>query len=275
MIAKMRRAKLIYEPHEFETGTSNSTFLKNHLSNLVERILISRIDLLIVVSECVAQAYETLYTNVKPFVIRNLSTTFPVEERILLNKNIRADLGVKTTELLFIYQGLLSKERGTEQICRAFTKLDMKAHIIFIGNGPYEQNVRKFCSTYSNIHWMNMVPTYHIDTLTRQCDAGIIFLDPSCLNHEYALPNKFFQYLSSGLPVLASDRRQLQVYIDGWKLGWTFQNEIDLVERIQNMNKSILLFASSAIEKFNSENNWEIEEQKLKALYEQVLEEIR
>jgi glycosyltransferase involved in cell wall biosynthesis len=36
-------------------------------------------------------------------------------------------------------------------------------------------------------------------------DVGVVLTDDSCLNHRLSLPNKLFQYVQAGLPVVVSD----------------------------------------------------------------------
>jgi glycosyltransferase involved in cell wall biosynthesis len=53
-------------------------------------------------------------------------------------------------------------------------------------------------------------------------DAGIWTLPNLCKNFYYALPNKIFEYLAAGLPVLAADFPEARRLIEGYRVGLCF-----------------------------------------------------
>ena len=46
-------------------------------------------------------------------------------------------------------------------------------------------------------------------------------LEDTCENHRLALPNKAFEYIAAGLPVVASDLPELRRLVDQFGIGWT------------------------------------------------------
>ncbi len=270
-ISLMKGAKLVYEPHEFETETHSVSEMRKKLSRFVEGAFIKYVDLFYVVSDGISKEYKKLYPSMNPHVVRNLPSTVGRNlEAMVQNRDIRREFNVGKDDLLFVYQGILAPERGTEFICQAFRDLPRNSHILFIGDGASKEVVVENSKIYKNIHYIGMVGQVELSLLTMQCDIGVVFLDESCLNHELALPNKFFQYLSCTIPVLVSDRLEMGNYIDEWKIGWKFNSEQNFLEKILSLNHNEVAKAKFEINKFNSENNWEKEEIKLLSILSSI-----
>jgi glycosyltransferase involved in cell wall biosynthesis len=91
------------------------------------------------------------------------------------------------------------------------------------------------------------------------------------LNHEYALPNKLFEYIQSGLCVLVSDLVEMKQLVSQYDVGQVFirDNSIDLEDKLSYLiaNKSRVSHYKSMAIRAAEELNWEEEEKKLFALY--------
>ena len=63
------------------------------------------------------------------------------------------------------------------------------------------------------------VPPDELLTYTASAAGGVTLLENTCLNHRYALPNKLFEYLAAGLPVLASDLPAIRQVVEPFDVG--------------------------------------------------------
>ena len=59
------------------------------------------------------------------------------------------------------------------------------------------------------------VPPELVEAYASSADVGVSPIVPSCLNYRYSLPNKLFQYMAAGIPVVASDFRQVREVVEG------------------------------------------------------------
>jgi glycosyltransferase involved in cell wall biosynthesis len=273
MIKIWKEADLVYEPHEFEIDTSNSGLVKRTILKNLEKRLIKHADLFYVVSEEIAIEYSKHYPSAQIEIIRNI----PEEDRSIKAKlscdNLRKEYGLFSNEVLFLYQGILAPERGTEMICSIFAECGVSAHVLFIGEGESEKYVESMANLHPNIHLKGMLSESDLKTITSQCDVGLVHLDDSCLNHELALPNKFFQYLQAQIPVLAVNRRQLREYVEKHDLGWVYQTKDEFKALVSSIQKSEIEGKKTKIEVFNLEHNWEKEKAKLMNIYLKLKED--
>ena len=70
------------------------------------------------------------------------------------------------------------------------------------GFGQHEQWIRKVTSQCQNIEFFGKIPYAEVIAKERQCDILTAIYDPAFPNHKYAAPNKFYESLMLGKPVL-------------------------------------------------------------------------
>jgi glycosyltransferase involved in cell wall biosynthesis len=212
------KAKLIYDAHELETETMALYGIRKILSKILERIFIYYTDQVIVVSHSIAKWYQNTYYLNNIHVIRNFPYRLDGEGNF--PNVLRIDLNIRDDEMIFIYQGVLSRGRGIELLLNVFSELDKKRHVVFMGYGILEDIVKEYANNYSNIHFWPAVKPNEIIRYTMCADIGICLINNICLSYYYALPNKLFEYITSGLPVVVSDFPEMRKIIDDYKCGW-------------------------------------------------------
>lgn len=204
----LKRCQLIYDPHELETEVAGAAGFKQKVAKILERKFIPFADKTIVVSESIRDWYIDEY-GLKPedtYTIRNI----PIgrSEKIENSDLFRSEFSIPKESMIFLYQGNISKVRGCDTILKLFESLDNDRHIVFMGNGDgFVEVIKSASATHSNIHYKEAVPYSDIAKYTGSADMGLHFIKVGdILNHKYCMPNKLFEYLLFGLPVIVNSK---------------------------------------------------------------------
>lgn len=265
-------AKLVYDTHELETETNGSKGIRKKLAKFMERLLIKKADMVLAVSENIADWYVNEYNIKRPEVILNAPKLFEQKKTNYFRKN----LGIKDDSVIVLYQGGLSKGRGVDLLLNAFkAREDDKVVIVFMGYGELEEEIRKVSSEKNNIFFHPAVSPDIVLEYTSSADIGISFIENTCLSYYYCLPNKLFEYAMAGLPVIISNMKEMRETLERYDMGIVVKDE-----SIDAINSAIDKILESDIEKMKKnarkcaeENSWEKQEIKMINEYKRVLDE--
>jgi N-acetyl sugar amidotransferase len=263
-------ATLIYEPHELATRTATYNGVRVRLGALVEGILIRRAARTIVVSPSIAEQYRRDYGLDDVTVVMNApalgSPEAPRRERVLRDR-----FGIPDGHLVFMYQGLLEERRGVRWLLDAFRHVPPDRHIVFMGFGAMESAIKGAEADATNIHFHSAVPDGDLPYYTAGADVGFALLADDCLNHRFALPNKFFQYLHAGLPVIASDLPEMGAIIDKFGCGWRVPPSADAIsECLLTIDDRAIAERRAGVLLARNELQWDREADKLAAVYKDL-----
>ena len=266
-------SKLIYDTHELETETSQKSKIKKYIAKLLEIIFIKYVDHVFVVSESISNWYHEKYKIKKPTVIYNS----PILKKNLKKNILREKFKLKKNQKIFLYQGGMSKERGVELILEVFSKRNSNnAVVIFMGFGPLKKLVKKLSTKYKNIYYHPPVSREILLDYTASADFGFALLENSCLNHDYCLGNKFFEYICAGVPPIVSNLREMKKFIKFYDCGFsTNSNGKDLnnlIDRLIKINLKTKIRNCKTAAKIHC---WQQQEKKLINEYKFILNDNR
>jgi glycosyltransferase involved in cell wall biosynthesis len=217
-------ATLVYDSHELATGVPYHSKLWTALVGSLERHVVPRCAGVITVSDGIAERLQRRYgLQRRPTVIRNVSDLPPPREVGGQVDDLRAELGVGTAPLA-IHHGAVAADRGGEVLIGALARLD-GAHLLFLGaEGPFAEGLERLAARLGvaeRVHLRPPAPLAELLSFTAQADVGVTLLQDTCENHRLALPNKVFEYVAAGIPVLAADLPELRALIGRYGIGWT------------------------------------------------------
>jgi glycosyltransferase involved in cell wall biosynthesis len=257
LLKKWYGARLVYDTHELETETNGSRGFRKKLAKIVERFCISFTDQIFVVSDSIAREYAKMYAIPAPPVVLNC----PPYRKPLKSDYFRKHFGIPDDAIIFLYQGGLSQSRGVPVILEAFKQLahPLKA-VVFMGYGVMEEEIKYAARKSSNIFFQPAVPPDVVLEYTASADVGMHFIQNTCLNHYYCLPNKLFEYTMAGLPVIVSNMYEMSNFVRNNHIGVVARDEsvaalIDAVSEIAQLNLAEMKRnALAAAEQYNWEN---------------------
>lgn len=217
LAARLARARLVYDTHELATGVAYRTRRYARLVWVIERLFVPRADAVVTVSEGIAARLGELYRLQRPaLVVRNLPDT-DIDGPA---SGLRAALGLADETPIVLHQGAPAPDRGCETLVRAAAELG-GVHVVFLGDGEpgYVERLRALAADAERVHFLPARPPETLLAATRDADVGVSLLEPICENHRLALPNKVFEYVAAGVPVVASDLPELRRLIESTGVG--------------------------------------------------------
>lgn len=265
-LAKLTRSKIIYDAHELETEKNGMGGFRKKISVIVEKLCLKLCTKVSVVGFEIAKHYEEKY-NIKPYVILNIPYLNNGET---LNNNLfRKEFNLEDTDTIFLYQGLLGKGRGIENLIHAFTSLNQPSKkLIFMGYGTLEEYVKEYASKHKNIIYKEAVSPKEVMSYTCSADFGLSMIENTSLSYYYSLPNKLFEYTQAEIPVIVSDNIEMKNLVEKSSIGYSIKNETSqIVDLISKINKQDKTNFKDALIKFKNEFNWNKQELTLKEIY--------
>ena len=139
-----------------------------------------------------------------------------------------------------------------------------------MGYGVLEDMVKEYENNFSNIHFQPAVKPEEGINYTKSADVGIHLLENTCLNHYYSLPNKVFEYIFSGLPLIVTNFPDMGKLIDDYQCGWKVSvDEKSVVDLIEHISKEDIKEKRNNAINCRDNFGWDKEEEKLLKIYGQ------
>ncbi len=209
--------KIVYDSHEYAINDMpNQSALSIKAKYWLERFLIRFTDHVITVSDSIANEYERLYKIPKPHLILNCPVYIEQRKQDLF----RVNLGIRSDQTIFLYQGGLGKGRGIELLLQAFMELKNDNNILIcMGYGPLQSLIQQRADASANIFFHEAVSPDILLDYTSSADYGISFIEDTCLSYRYCLPNKMFEYIMAGIPVITSNLFEMRSLVEKENIG--------------------------------------------------------
>lgn len=264
---KKNNCKLIYDTHELETERSSSSGMFKKVLRLIEKFFIEYSDHIFVVSDSIGEWYKEAYGLENISVVKNI----PLKREFIKGSDkLRERFKIPAERILYIFQGGFHSDRGIEMLLSVFSKPDITDHIVFMGFGHLEEEIKAFEKEHTNIHFHEAVPVDQLLEYTTSADIGFSLTENVCLNHYYSLPNKIFEYVMSGIPCIASDFPDMGGFIKKHNCGWTtLPEEAGVYVLVKKISMNEVKEKKASIENLlkREDFGWQSEKKKLEAVY--------
>jgi glycosyltransferase involved in cell wall biosynthesis len=120
----------------------------------------------------------------------------------------RSELGIHNGELAVCYIANLGRERRIEPLLQAVGGDDRFVCVIG-GDGPQADLVRQYASRHANIRYLGRVSPHDVSRITAACDVLYYGFDETNPNARWSAPNKLFEAIAAGKPILSGDYGEL------------------------------------------------------------------
>ena len=205
--AKRPGTRLVYDSHELATQRSRMGWLRRRWAAWNERRGLRHVDELVMTTRSRAQYQVDRYGIEFPTLIRNVPELIEIEAGWDLHER----LAIPADRRILLYQGSIQEYRGIEETIEAVTMLE-DCVLVVIGYGYHrpalEAMVRERGLT-ELVKFFGPIPNDELLYYTASADVGMCVIRGESLSYRWSLPNKLFEYMMAGIPVVASDYEEM------------------------------------------------------------------
>jgi glycosyltransferase involved in cell wall biosynthesis len=276
--ARFKRKKIVFDIFDLHSeahfGTSKVWIRKTIQS--MERFFINHSDAVIIVDDSRRKQIK----GTKP---RKLEVIYNVPD-VSLVESVRAFERSEIKEenlkrrLRIGYVGVLQEGRMLMELLDLVGKSD-DFELFIAGFGLLEDIVKKSSQEYPNIHFFGKVSYEEALRIYSKCDVVFAVYDPNVPNHRYSSPNKVFEAMALGKPVIVASGMGIDNIVKSEELGFVIKygdkNELlstlNLVKSYSN--EKMALWSKKLIDLFAKKYSSDKMKLRLQNLYNKLLEE--
>lgn len=274
----IRRKPLVYDTHEYFLGMPELNG-RPHVKKIwqrVEAFIFPRLQHIYTICDSFRDLYYKDYGK-SLGVVRNVPYRKTSGIDTPLPKGLEELLPKEKFFLLFQGAGI-NPERGVEELVLAMQYLDAgQFHLVIIGGGESWEHIGRLVADQQlsdRITLISKIPFEQLRAITRRAHLGLSLDKPNNINHIYGLPNKIFDYLHSGVPVLVSRLVELEKIVDAYDVGDFIENHepAHIARKIEAIGSDPARLERWKIntEKVRQELCWENEGRVVLTIFEQV-----
>ena len=218
LIHKIKGVPIVYDSHEYFTEVPE---LVNRPRTQavwiwIESWIFPKLKDVFTVNDSIAELFEKDY-GLRPRVVRNI----PVKKE-KVKPATRKELGLSEDKKILILQGSgINVQRGSEEMVEAMKYID-NAVLLVVGGGDVVDTLKQMAENSElkgRVVFKPKQPYQKLMQLTTAADLGLTLDKDTNLNYRFSLPNKLFDYIHAGIPVLASPLPEIKKVIEEYDIG--------------------------------------------------------
>ncbi len=272
VVEKMRCKFLFYDTHEYFTGVPElrNSPLKRKIWKAIENYIFPKLKVVYTINDSVRNKYFEEYGN-QIGVVRNVPITKKVNPLILPAK--------WENKIILLLQGAgINEGRGGLKLVEAMKFLPDNYLLLFIGSGTQWNIIKDKRIEWqlgSKVEMLDKLPPSELQKYTAIAHIGFSLDSFEDLNCLYNLPNKIFDYMHAGVPIIATAIPEVKKILDQYKCGISIEsNDANTIsETVKTMmeNKDAHEMYKINCAKAAKELCWENESKKLETIYNSYL----
>lgn len=257
VFSKLFKKNFIYDIYDYYVDCHK---IPSKLKNIIEKQEIKNINSADVTIICTEERKKQIIkAKPKKLIVVHNSPELPNFDECKKYK-----LKGKNEKLKICYVGILQEDRLLIEILDVI-KNNEKYELHIGGFGKYEQKIADYSKKYSNIFFYGSMNYYDVLRLEKECDILFATYNPKIENHKFSAPNKLYEAMALGKPIIVCKNTGIDKLVDKNKLGIVinydskeFLKAIKLLEKNKDYESSKLLY--------NNKYSWNVMKEKLKKL---------
>lgn len=266
LVSIIRRKPLIYDSHEYFLGVPEiqQKRMVKWVWKSIERFCLPWVDTFITVNDSIAKLYSKVYKK-EIFVIRNMTLRSAIHF-----ENNSTDLDLPKNTFVMVMQGAgINIDRGYEEAILSMKYID-HALLLIIGKGDVIEDLKSLVKQQnleSKVWFLGVLPYAKMMQYTAASHLGLTLDKDLSINYKFSLPNKLFDYINAGIPVLGSNLTEVAKIIYDYEVGVVIEEvSPEFIAKVVNElieDKEKFEFYRQKCQRAAQVLNWETEQQKL------------
>lgn len=239
IFAQLKKSILFYDSREIYSHLAGLSNRKNVQAILkyIEKSFIKYAFKVITTGELDSEYIHKEYNINDSIVIRNLPYKFEIRNPFDFRKHFGLNDGIK----IILYQGVILPGRGLKIIFDVLNKLS-DCILVVLGDGEYTDYYKKLAKDKgieNIVYFFGKIEQRELLNYTAGADIGLALIENISLSYYYALPNKLFEYIYCGVPVIVSNLPQMKKIVENYKVGVCVDTE-NIDEIVSNLRNVLL-----------------------------------
>jgi glycosyltransferase involved in cell wall biosynthesis len=266
-----------HEIHQFSISMQVRPRLWRAACRWVECVCIRSADAVITVNQACAKAIARIHGVARPVVLHN---TPALAERLAQPRHgLRQSIGAAPSDPVAIYCGGLTPSRGIEQAIRSLAFApNIRLALLGYGEPAYLESLRRLAAKIrveERVFFVPPVGPLEVSAVMREASLSLVLIQDIGLSYRYSSPNKLFESLHAGLPIVGSDLPEIRRVLKKFDCGIAVaeRNPEAIAHAMLRILGDAQLHArlTRGARAAAQQLNWEIEEAKLIGIYATVL----
>ncbi len=266
LLRRKKKFRLVYDIYDYYADSHHLPSILDRAVRKVDTKIINHSDAVIICNEKRMQQIEPA----KPlnlYVLHNSPENIKVEPDFINYP--------KTDKLRVVFIGCFAdKGRYIKEMIESIKKR-CDVELIIGGYGSIEGYVQKQSNQFSNIIYVGKQEYNKVLQIEATADVLTALYDPSLKNHQFAAPNKFYEALMLGKPIICAKNTYIDEIVENNKFGWVlnvpekgfeveFNRALDSAIAMKVEEKNI----AGRMKRFYLEHyNWDVMKKRLQNLY--------
>jgi glycosyltransferase involved in cell wall biosynthesis len=263
-VAKKLKKKFIYDIFDYYVDSfSVPSYLKQYIEKK-DHDVINAADAVIICSEKRKEQIKGSTPKQLSVIHNSPASSIKTLEKFTLEKS----------KIKLVYVGVLGNGRFLREITEILKgSNEFEFHVG--GFGELHNYFQDMSNKYSNIKFYGKLPYKQTLGLESSCDVMLAIYDPKVPNHYFASPNKFYEALMLGKPIImVKNTGMSEVVLEkeiGELIDFNKHSFSKALFRIINRKKEWSIIEHKMKKIYQEYYSWEIMEKRLLYLYEDIL----